>query len=206
MAYDPQEWDERYRRPGYWAGTEPADFLLQVMPLLPHGTVLDVASGEGRNALFLAAQGFQVFAVERSHVGLEKTEAAARERGIPTHWTSQLIAKPPHTPGIALIEADLESFSIPAAQFDIVLCNKYLQRSLFRSLERALRRHGMLVYETYTLAHQKFPSSGPRNPEFLLRPGELREAFRGMEILFYSEICAGKGMASLLARKVGQGT
>ena len=202
MPNDPQEWDERYRRPGYWAGTDPAEFLVQVMPLLPRGTVLDLASGEGRNALFLAAHGFRVFAVERSRVALEKTEAAARESGIPTHWTSQLVTKLPHAPGVALVEADLESFSIPAGQYDVVLCNKYLQRSLFPSLERALRRHGVLIYETYTLAHLKFPGSGPRNPEFLLRPGELHEAFRGMEILFYSEICARKGMASLLARKV----
>ncbi len=200
MPNDAQEWNERYRRPGHWAGIEPADFLLQVMPLLPRGTALDVASGEGRNALFLAGQGFSVSAVERSRVGLEKTEAAARESGIRTHWTSQFTPKPLHSPGLSLVEADLESFALPAGQFDVVLCFKYLQRSLFPSLTRALRRQGMLVYETYTLEHLKF-AGGPRNPEFLLRAGELREAFSGMEILFYSEICAGKGMASLLARK-----
>ncbi len=99
------------------------------------------------------------------------------------------------------MEADLESLDLPAGQFDVVVCIKYLQRSLFPLLERALRRHGVLAYETYTLEHLKFPGSGPQNPAFLLRPGELRDAFRTMEVLFYSEISAGKGMASLLARK-----
>ncbi len=199
MAYDSREWDERYRRPGFWAGTEPTEFLVQTMSLLPRGTVLDIASGEGRNALFLAAQGFQVFAVDRSRVALEKTEAAARERGIRTLWASHAVVKT-NQPGVVLVEADLESFPLPAGLFDVVLCIKYLQRSLFPSIHRAVRQHGVLIYETYTLAHLKFPGSGPRNPEFLLQPGELRDAFREMEILFYSEICAGKGMASLLAR------
>lgn len=200
MPNDSQEWDERYRRPGHWAGTDPAEFLVQVMPMLPRGTALDLASGEGRNALFLASRGFQVFAVERSRVALEKAESSARESGIGAHWASQLKIKPAYAPGLALVETDLESCALPAGQFDVVLCFKYLQRSLLPHLSRALRRHGMLVYETFTLAQQKF-AGGPRNAEFLLRPGELREAFSGMEILFYSEICAGKGIASLLARK-----
>jgi SAM-dependent methyltransferase len=200
MPNDAHEWDERYRRPGHWAGSEPAEFLVQVLPLLRKGTALDIASGEGRNALFLAAQGFHVVAVERSRVALEKTESAARERGIHTQWSSQLDTNS-HQAGVCLVEADLESLALPISQFDLVMCIKYLQRSLLASLERALRRGGLLIYETYTLAHLQFPGSGPRNPDFLLRPGELRDAFRSMEILFYSEICAGKGIASLLARK-----
>ena len=200
MPNDAQEWDERYRQPGHWAGTDPAEFLIQVLPLLPRGLVLDIASGEGHNALFLAAQEFQVFAVERSHVALEKCEASAQERGLPVRWASKLSALHLHASGLTLLEADLDALALPAAQFDVILCFKYLQRSLLPNLSRALRPHGVLVYETYTQAHRQF-AGGPRNPDFLLRPGELRAAFSGMEILFYSELCAGKGMASLLARK-----
>ena len=200
MPYDTQEWDGRYRQPGYWAGREPAEFLREVLPLLPRGTALDLASGEGRNGIFLAQQAYQVFAVERSRVGLEKTETLARECGVACHWATQLTL--PHKPDaqLFLVQADLETFALPSAQFDVVLCFKFLQRSLLPLLPRALRRHGMLVYETHTLAQLKF-ASGPRSPEFLLQPGELRAAFSAMEILFYSELCAGKGMASLLARK-----
>ncbi|MBI1749756.1 MAG: class I SAM-dependent methyltransferase [Acidobacteria bacterium] len=200
MAYNAQEWDDRYRQPGCWAGAEPAEFLRQVMPLLPRGLALDIASGEGRNAVFLAGQGWPVFAIERSRAGLEKAEALARERGVGSCRATQLTPARMPTAHVALVEADLESFSLPVEEFEVVLCFNYLQRPLLPLLERALRRRGMLVYETYTLAQQKF-AGGPRNPEFLLRAGELREAFRGMEILFYSEISAGKGTASLLARK-----
>lgn len=200
MPYDTQEWDDRYRQPGYWAGKEPAEFLREVLPLLPRGTVLDLASGEGRNAVFLARQGYQVFAVERSRVGLEKTEALARECGVACLWATQLTLPHKHEAQLHLVQADLESFALPSGQFDVLLCFKYLQRPLLPYLHGALRRRGMLVYETHTLEHLKF-AGGPRSPEFLLQPGELRAAFSAMEILFYSELCAGKGMASLLARK-----
>jgi SAM-dependent methyltransferase len=200
MPNDAKEWDERYRRPGYWAGTEPAEFLRGVLPLLPRGSALDVASGEGRNAVFLAQQGFKVFAVERSLPGLEKTEALARESGVAARWASQFAPAHRHEPPLTLVEADLESASLPAGQFHVVLCFKFLHRPLFPSIVQALRPNGVLVYETYTLAQMQF-EGGPKNPEYLLRPGELREAFSAMEILFYSEISAGKGMASLLARR-----
>jgi tellurite methyltransferase len=200
MPYDTQEWDDRYRQPGYWAGKEAAEFLREVLRLLPRGTALDLASGEGRNAVFLAQQGYQVFAVERSRVGLEKTEALARECGVGCHWAAQLIPPHKHDAQLLLVHADLESFALPSEHFDVVLCFKYLQRPLLPFLHRALRRRGMLVYETHTLEQLKF-ASGPRSPEFLLQRGELRAAFSAMEILFYSELCAGKGMASLLARK-----
>ena len=57
-------WDERYSAPGYAYGTEPNDFLAQVAPGLQKGTALCLGEGEGRNALYLAQQGFQVTAVD----------------------------------------------------------------------------------------------------------------------------------------------
>ena len=114
--------------------------------------------------------------------------------------TANLAPAHRHEAHLTLVQADLESFELPAEQFDVVLCFRFLHRPLLPILYRALRRRGVLVYETYTLAQQRF-EGGPKNPEFLLHPGELREAFSAMEILFYSEICAGKGIASLLARK-----
>jgi len=97
-------------------------------------------------------------------------------------------------PGVVLPEVDLEHSRLPAGQFDLVCCFYYLQRSLFSSMERALRPGSVLIYETY-IAH------GPRNPDHLLRTGELLEAFSNLKLLFYREIRAGKGVASLLARR-----
>jgi SAM-dependent methyltransferase len=77
-----EEWDERYDRPGYRAGTEPALFLRQVLPLLPRGCALDLAMGEGRNAVFLAQHGWHVTGIDWSGTALEKAAALAEMHGI----------------------------------------------------------------------------------------------------------------------------
>ena len=217
-----EQWEERYRSEKF--ETEPAGFLREVLPLLPRGRALDLAMGAGRNAVFLAEHGYNVTGIERSRTALEKAEALARERGVAVRCAPPTpdeanplhvpIAEPRQasrarqskrhpvttSPGLLLIEADLEAYSLIVAQFDVVLCFYYLQRSLFDLVQQALRPGGMLVYDTYTLDQLDF-SHGPRNPEHLLRPGELREAFSSLETLFYCEFRAGKGIASLLARK-----
>jgi hypothetical protein len=67
-------------------------------------------------------------------------------------------------------------------------------------MERALAPGGMLLFETYTRAQLEF-SGGPRNPDHLLELGELRTAFPSLRLLFYRELRAGKGIASLIAQK-----
>jgi SAM-dependent methyltransferase len=192
----PEEWDERYRRPDYWAGREPVPFLCQVLPILPRGKALDVASGEGRNAVFLAQHGWQVTGVERSSAGIEKTVALAAARGV------RVVANAgAHGTGsLRLVQADLEQFELPVGAFDVVTVFYYLQRSLLPAIRRALRPGGVLVYETYTIQQLEYPH-GPRSPEHLLQPGELRDAFSDLEILFCAESNAGKAIACLLARK-----
>lgn len=76
-------WDERYARPGYLFGTEPARFLTAQAHHLPvGGRVLAVADGEGRNSAFLAARGFDVTAFDASPVAVDKARALAAERGV----------------------------------------------------------------------------------------------------------------------------
>ena len=194
-------WDERYRAQAYPAGTEPAALLEQLLPMLPRGRALDLATGAGRNAVFLAANGYCVIGVDSSQVALERAEALARERGVAVHSLGSLGRDfSPKQPGLWLFEADLERLSLPGGQFKLIVCFNYLQRSLLPAIERTLRAGGLLIYETYTLDQLAFPH-GPRNPDYLLRPGELREAFPALETLFYREFCTGKGMASLVARK-----
>lgn len=201
MVASPEHWDARCRSQGYPAGTEPAELLEQVLGILPRGRALDLAAGVGRNAVFLAAKGWRVLGVDSSRVALEKAENLARERGLAVHWLASLgRGILPKQAGLWLLEADLERLPLPEAQFELLICFNYLQRSLLPAIERALRPGGMLVYETYTRDQLGF-SHGPHNPEYLLRPAELREAFRGLDILFYREFCTGKGMASLVARK-----
>ena len=200
VANDAKNWDQRYRSEPY-SDPEPAPFLREILPLCPRGRALDLAMGAGRNAVYLAGRGWRVTGLDSSRVALEKAAALARDHQVRVHWAADLPREfSPKLPGLLLLEADLELWSLPAEQFDLIVCFNFLQRSLFASIERALRRGGMLVYETYTVEQLGFPD-GPHNLDYLLRSGELRQSFGELETLFYCELRTGKGIASLLARK-----
>jgi hypothetical protein len=85
-----------------------------------------------------------------------------------------------------------------------VLVFRYLWRPLAPALAALLAPGGLLVYETFTLAQEKLPH-GPRNPAFLLRPGELRELFPGLRVRLFEEGLFGAGPErQALARLVAE--
>jgi len=185
-------WDARYREPGLRHGGEPAAFLRQNLHRLKPGRALDVAMGEGQNAVFLAEHGFQVVGVDFSEIAVRKAQQLARARGV----------------CLDLCVADLERWWLPTAAFDLVINFRYLQRSLVPMIQAALRPGGFVVFQTHTLDQLAF-ENGPRNPAHLLKRNELRELFGDFQILVYDEgvrECEpGKlmAMASLVARKPG---
>jgi tellurite methyltransferase len=200
-ANDLAAWDEKHRRAAGGAAAEPASFVQELLPLLPMGPALDLACGTGRHALLLAARRQHVTAVDGSVVALEILEQRARAVQ-PVRRASRWDAVEDCQPGIDLIQADLEHVRLPHESFALILCVHYLQRSLFPQIERALLRGGMLLFETFTRAQLEF-EGGPKNPEYLLDCGELRVAFPKLRLLFYRELRAGKGIASLIAQKPG---
>jgi SAM-dependent methyltransferase len=122
------------------------------------GAVLDVACGRGRHARHLAAAGYRVTAVDRD------ADALAALAGVP---------------GVRAVAADLEGAAWPfaPASFDGVVVANYLHRPLFDALAAALAPGGVLVYETFMQGNERY--GRPSNPEFLLRPDELADAWRG---------------------------
>ncbi|HXL23041.1 MAG TPA: class I SAM-dependent methyltransferase [Candidatus Dormibacteraeota bacterium] len=201
MPANATEWDARHRAAAREAAPEPSSIVLELLPLLPHGPALDLACGTGRHTLVLAGRGQNVTAVDASAVALSILEERAREASMAVWRGNGLGERPAHSGrGILLVEADLEATELPAASFDLILCVQYLQRSLFAQMASALRPGGMLLFETYTRAQMDL-SGGPRNPEFLLGTHELRGAFPGLRTIFYRELRAEKGIASLLAQK-----
>lgn len=179
-------WEERYAQPGYVCGSEPVDFLREHLEELPRGAALDLAMGEGRNAVFLAQHGFRVTGIDGSPTGVAKAEARAREEGVQ----------------LETIVADLERYSLPSEKFDVVLCFYYLQRSLFPQMERALKQGGALVVQTLTVEQLQFPT-GPRTRKHLLEPNELYQAFRHLRVAYYREIVRNeRAVASLLAYRM----
>jgi SAM-dependent methyltransferase len=134
---------------------------------------------------------------------LEILEARARKARLALLRADSSAIAVPQPSGIRLIQANLEELRLPEASFSLILCFHYLQRALFPQIARALRPGGLLLFETYTRAQLDCPG-GPRNPAFLLEPGELRNAFPELRTLFYRELHAGQGIASLVAEKPQQ--
>ena len=139
----------------------------------------------------------------RSKIVVEIDGGAKSGHGVPCPYErSPTIAASRHA--ILLVKTDLERAALPVSSFALILCVNYLQRSLFSQIQRALAPGGMLLFETHTRAQLEFPG-GPKNPEYLLDPGELRVGFPALRLLFYRELRAGKGIASLIAQKRRRG-
>ncbi len=195
------KWQERFSRPGFWAGNEPAEFLRELLPLLPRaGTALEIAMGEGRNAVFLAAQGWRVLGLDLVPAALAKAEGLAAAIGVRTWRIEKKAPARPPAPGLLMGCVDLGHEPLPAGEFDLVLCINFLLRPLLPQMERAVGPGGHLIYETYTTEQLRF-DGGPRSPNYLLNSGELRAAFPSLETVFYRECTAEKGIASLFARR-----
>jgi len=200
MPANATEWDVRHREAAHDAPAEPASIVLEWLPLLPEGPALDLACGTGRHTLLLAARRQSVTGIDWSGAALDILENRARKAKlhVSRHDVAELADARPR--GIRLMKANLEEIELPAGVFSLILCLQYLQRSHFQRIAGALKPGGMLLFETFTRAHLNH-SGGPRNPVYLLEPGELRAAFPELHLLFYRELNAEQGIASLVAQR-----
>ncbi len=188
---DPEEdrsrWDALFQTPQYVYGKDPAPFLRDHVEMLPVGRALDIAMGEGRNAVFLAKKGFSVLGVDISEVAMRKAKLLARENQVT----------------IQTINADLNQYQIAPDSYDVIVNINYLQRSLIPQIKKGLKRGGIVVYENATVDQLKNNSGKNMRRDHLLNRGELRELFRDLEILVYRETNDGENaVADLIARRI----
>ena len=148
---------------------EPSDWVRRWAPLVARGPVLDVASGAGRHARFFSSRGLEVIAVDRD------------PRPVPE--------------GITFVKADLEDGSpwpFEGRRFGGIVVTNYLHRPLLPVLAGSLAEGGVLIYETFMLGNEKFGK--PSNPNFLLRPGELLQAFAGLTVAAFEQGATDKAV------------
>jgi len=166
-AAERDKWDARYRDGAYEGRTHPTALLAEWLPLLKRGRSLDVACGAGRNALYLAANGFDVVALDISRVGLERGRGAAAERGLTVDW----------------LYADLDedpAGALPAGPFDLIVWVRYVHRTLMPHLIARLGTGGALVCEQHLRTDEAV--AGPTSAEFRLAAGELRRSAQTLHI------------------------
>jgi SAM-dependent methyltransferase len=153
-----------------------------------------MATGEGRNAVFLAQHGFEVNAVDISEKGLKKVKKLAREKGVK----------------INTFLVDLDQYQIEKERYDLIANFYFLRRRLIPRIKKGLKKGGKVIFETYLLEHRKLGTGGPKQTKYFLKPNELLRLFKDCRILFYREGIFKEGgrrkaVASLIAEKIQKG-
>ncbi len=152
----------------------PSPFLRDTAHVIPKGKILDVATGEGRHALYMASQGYEVTGLDRDDEALAALTRTARDHGLSnlTTWHADLETPP--------------SPSLGDHEYDGILVFFYLFRPLFPSILQALKPGGILIYETFLIDnHVRF--NHPRRTEFCLGHNELLRLTHPLRVLHYTE-------------------
>jgi 2-polyprenyl-3-methyl-5-hydroxy-6-metoxy-1,4-benzoquinol methylase len=184
MKSDKARWNKRFQEKPFRDYVEP--IIKKYIKEAEVGLALDIACGQGRNTHFLAEQGFEVESVDLSDYALSCVQESEK---------------------ITKIEADLDEYNLEKNRYDLIVNINYLNRRFYHQIQEALRPNGVVIFETFIIAHGDFDN--PQNPEYLLRKNELLHAFIALDIIYYEErddinLRGEKTrVASLVARKRG---
>ena len=167
---DKEKWENKYSQENHVADRKPCTWLSENAHSLPgHGQALELAMGEGRNAVFVAGLGYDVTGIDISEAGLNNASKLANDKNL----------------NLKTICADLDDYNFKNTQYDLILCFYFLNRNLFPKIKTALKPGGYFLCETFTVDHSKH--SGLRR-EWLLEPNELLNEFSDFHIFNYREI------------------
>ena len=148
------------------SSTAPSVWVNRFLPLIkPGGLVLDLAAGSGRHVRLLRDCGFAVCAVDRD--------------------TTALLAFAGPCCEVRRIDLETDDRRQLGDDYDEIIVTNYLHRPLLPAIARALAPGGVLIYETFARGNERF--GRPRNPDFLLRPGELLEAFTTLTVVAFEQ-------------------
>jgi tellurite methyltransferase len=204
---DRDRWNKKYlASPNSAAPDTPDEFLTRafsrfVSPLFPRGgSALDLAGGAGRNAIWLAKQGWEVTLMDISDVGIER--ATQRAGPLRSH--------------IHFVVDDLTHFKASQIGFDLIIVFFFLERNIFSEIVKSLRPGGLLIYKTLidkavsdkavadhaTKTGNCEEGKRTMNPAYRLKPGELPGLVDGLTVLHYREDGDGEAVAELVAKGV----
>jgi SAM-dependent methyltransferase len=169
---DREGWNRKYLgAPLLWS-EEPNRYLVEEVAELPPGRALDLGSGEGRNAIWLAEHGWQVTGVEFADVALERARRIAADRGVTINW----------------IQANVLQWHAEPASFDLVLLI-YLHfpgdemNVLLRHAQDAAAPDGTLLLVGHDRTNIEHGHGGPQDPSLLYEPDEVAAMLTDVDVL-----------------------
>ncbi|HYM95769.1 MAG TPA: methyltransferase domain-containing protein [Candidatus Sulfotelmatobacter sp.] len=171
MDVQAHDWNQRYRGATLLWTEQPNQFLVEEASGLTPGRALDLGTGEGRNAMWLAEQGWQVTAVDFSQVALTRAAAAAEQRGVHVDW----------------VNADLSGYVPSASTFDLISVlylhlPPALRRQVLDRATAALRPGGRLLVVGHDLDNLVKGHGGPQEAGILYRPETIAAELSGLTI------------------------
>jgi SAM-dependent methyltransferase len=171
IEVDRTDWDRRYETSELVWTASPNRFVVEELTGLEPGRALDLGTGEGRNAVWMAERGWRVTAVDFSPVGLAKAARLAEARGVAVDW----------------VTFDLRDYRPPTATFDLVLVAYLHLRPLARagvlqSAAEALAPGGTLLVVGHDATNLTEGVGGPQDPDVLYTPESIVADLRGLNI------------------------
>ena len=196
---DKLKWNEKYAAGAYETRAYPANFLADKLETIKNALRetainapwdgLDLACGAGRNSHFLATQGFRMDAVDISEQGLQRAAKNKLADALPINWVCQ-----------DLENSSAENFS----RYHLILMMRYVNIPLLRAVTKNLVAGGLIICEEHLKTDEAV--IGPKNPNFRVAPGALKDALSELNILHYSEsiITEPNGDKAAVARILAQ--
>ncbi|MBL0030994.1 MAG: class I SAM-dependent methyltransferase [Bacteroidetes bacterium] len=176
-----KSWDDRYSKEEFVYGEEPNNFLREQLQKLKPGKILFPAEGEGRNAVFAATKGWDVYAFDISSVGKRKAEELAKKNNVKIKY---------EVGGLQSLNYKPESFDVIAliyAHFPAEIKSEY-----HKTLGNYLKKGGIIIFEAFSKKHLEYISrnesvGGPREIEMLFSKEEIQSDFNNFEIIELDE-------------------
>ena len=170
MTAERTDWDRRFSEGSYSGDPDPPAALVRHVDAFPDGSAIDVATGTGRLAVFLAGEGYAVDALDQSRMGLEIARERAADRGLEANW----------------IQADATAFAFPEEAYDVVTVRSFRFIDRLSDLKAALKPGGVLFAQDHLRTAEPM-DTGPPDERDRLAPNELLRACLDLQVLRYVE-------------------
>lgn len=170
------DWDERFRNEEYPMDPEPAPVLTRYVETFPDGRALDIATGTGRNAVFLAEAGYTVDGIDKSREGLEIARDNARRREVDDRCS--------------WIHADAYEYAYPEEAYDVITIRSFYVMDRLTDIKAALKPGGVLYYQPHLRTAEALDYGPP--PTARVGANELLRACLDLTVLHYREFTAGE--------------